>query len=278
MRVFRARRAFWPELLGSLVPRPEAFITHHASGLARGGVWASMPQDFKAVLIAPEGSYCRLLVEAPEEASASELLACLSHVCAQAPDSTPIVLELPSPTSPLGHATRQVGFTVIGDSISLYQEPRAYKGSELLNRGLSLIECVHEERLEHALDLTGAASLDWPELQPFDTPRAALDRLAHHRDTWSVLVDSEGTTAGALLLGRCEDAALLQYVGVTPSLRGTGIGEALVRVALHRAAHQGAATIRVAVDARNGPALRLYERLGFRRYASVCLAVLACDR
>ena len=56
----------------------------------------------------------------------------------------------------------------------------------------------------------------------------------------------------------------IQNVGVVPAYRGQGLGEALVRRALHSFAASGLRKGSLEVTAENAAALRLYLRLGFR--------------
>jgi ribosomal protein S18 acetylase RimI-like enzyme len=58
----------------------------------------------------------------------------------------------------------------------------------------------------------------------------------------------------------------LSYVGVAPAARRRGHGRALVRKAIAEAHSAGADTLTVSVDARNAPALDLYESLGFAEF------------
>jgi GNAT superfamily N-acetyltransferase len=54
-------------------------------------------------------------------------------------------------------------------------------------------------------------------------------------------------------------------IAVVPSKRGHGIGDALLRALLERAAAAGHEQISLSVDSRNAGAIRLYERHGFER-------------
>jgi ribosomal protein S18 acetylase RimI-like enzyme len=76
-----------------------------------------------------------------------------------------------------------------------------------------------------------------------------------------VLVD--GRPAGKLYLGRLEGELRVIDIIVAPELRGRGIGTALMRAVIDRAAQDGL-DVTLHVEVWN-PALRIYERLGFER-------------
>ncbi|GHJ50130.1 N-acetyltransferase [Catellatospora sp. TT07R-123] len=60
--------------------------------------------------------------------------------------------------------------------------------------------------------------------------------------------------------------AEFRMLAVTPSAQGRGVGEALVRACLDRAAEAGCATVVICVRDFARDAQRLYERLGFERF------------
>jgi ribosomal-protein-alanine N-acetyltransferase len=71
-----------------------------------------------------------------------------------------------------------------------------------------------------------------------------------------------------LLLARtaAHGTAELVYLGLVPAARGRGLGDIVMRQALHIVGASGVAnTLALAVDAGNAPALRLYHRHGMRR-------------
>ena len=74
-----------------------------------------------------------------------------------------------------------------------------------------------------------------------------------------------GKPAGVLLLEQLEGgrAADLVYLGVVPEARGCGLGYELTCKAMFEAKAVGAAELTLCVDARNAPARRIYDQLGF---------------
>lgn len=71
-------------------------------------------------------------------------------------------------------------------------------------------------------------------------------------------------TAGFVTVGTDGDTASIGLIAVSGRYRGKGIGAALVRHAARKAFDFGCKTITVATQLDNAPAVRLYERSGFR--------------
>ncbi|MBM4108644.1 MAG: GNAT family N-acetyltransferase [Phycisphaerae bacterium] len=134
-----------------------------------------------------------------------------------------------------------------------------------------------EGDLVRALDRSYIGTLDCPELCGL---RPTRDILESHRSTgvwdpalwWVAYLDDQ--PEGCLLMARCPETASseLVYLGLSPALRGKGVGPRLLALgvrALCTPTPQGSPGVELvcAVDRRNTPALRLYERAGFRGYA-----------
>lgn len=81
--------------------------------------------------------------------------------------------------------------------------------------------------------------------------------------TWLVIAadGAAGTVQG--LVGD-QNMAAVQNVGVVPSLRGLGLGEALLLKCLHGFREAGLRRVFLEVTASNDPAIRLYRKHGFR--------------
>jgi ribosomal protein S18 acetylase RimI-like enzyme len=85
----------------------------------------------------------------------------------------------------------------------------------------------------------------------------------HYAGMTADLVVVDGEPGGRLLVARWAGEIRIVDITLLPELRGQGVGTALLSTVLEEAAAAGKrVTIHVARDNR---ALRLYERLGFRR-------------
>ena len=118
-----------------------------------------------------------------------------------------------------------------------------------------------------AIEGSYVESLDCPELSNLRSTEAVL---AGHRAVgefdpglwWTVLRDSE--PAGVILLSRLSNAlAEVVYMGVAGPARGAGVGDALLARAVRSCEEGSFSALLLAVDERNAPARRLYERWRF---------------
>lgn len=129
---------------------------------------------------------------------------------------------------------------------------------------------VREVRLAALADTPDAfwATLDEERAQPETFWRDRLERpdgvtfLATLPDDHRGRRDVGITTL--LLPPDGDGTALLVSVWVAPTARGRGVGEALVRAAVEVARERGRRRVMLDVGDHNTPAIRLYERLGFR--------------
>ena len=122
---------------------------------------------------------------------------------------------------------------------------------------------------------TYAGTLDCPALAEL---RSGEQLLEAHRATGQFhpetccIYRTSGRDVGILLLAEHPDRDVWEvaYMGVVPESRGRGFGRAILTSAIDLVKRSGRATIEIAVDVANIPALRLYEALGFcemRRFA-----------
>lgn len=85
-------------------------------------------------------------------------------------------------------------------------------------------------------------------------------------------------TIDALPYDSLKHVCWLHAVYLHPDARGKGAGAALLEAALAGASAKGADRAALWVNAENGPALRLYERLGFRETGRVPGGIIVGDR
>ncbi len=121
---------------------------------------------------------------------------------------------------------------------------------------------------------TYEGTLDCPELNGTRSGEEVLagyaaGASATERPDW-FLISCRGEPVGVLLFGPPNRAATaeLSYVGLVPDARGRGHGDECLRFTLRHAGGTGAEWLTLSVDVRNAPALRLYERHGFRPFDS----------
>lgn len=86
--------------------------------------------------------------------------------------------------------------------------------------------------------------------------------LACRQTEFSSVIQPVGTIQG-LRSGQREGA--IQNIGVHPNFRGLGLGTALIDAALSGFRQCGCRSVHLEVTVQNTAAIRLYERLGFRR-------------
>jgi mycothiol synthase len=116
-------------------------------------------------------------------------------------------------------------------------------------------------------------SLDCP---PLNGLRDVQDIMAGHKaagefdpQDW-FLLSLKDEPVGVLLLSRTlsADGMELVYLGLSPSVRGHGLGDYLMKVAEWRVCQRKLSRLTLAVDSMNEPALRLYYRHGMQRLTS----------
>lgn len=117
------------------------------------------------------------------------------------------------------------------------------------------VEPADGPELIGAFAATLAGSLDLPELSGVRPPGV---ELACYPTGGRFVARLNGEMVGVLLLAPAE----VLYLGLVPAVRGRGLGHTLLAHALGELAHFP--TVTVGADGRNLPALRLYDRHGFR--------------
>ena len=109
---------------------------------------------------------------------------------------------------------------------------------------------------------------DWPSPNAF---LASVERLLEDRDTEFLLAtpDDDSPPAGVLQLRfrlsvwKAAPDAWLEDLFVRDAARRAGVGDALVGLAIERAAERGCKRIELDANEDNAAALALYERHGF---------------
>lgn len=116
---------------------------------------------------------------------------------------------------------------------------------------------------EGSLDCPGLAGLR--EVDDILASHRGAGRFAAHR--WMLLRIDE-RAAGCILLAEHPLQPVLEvaYMGVTPPFRGRGLGRVLLDEAIALAHREQFQRVTLAADARNVPALRMYENAGFSEF------------
>jgi ribosomal protein S18 acetylase RimI-like enzyme len=119
-------------------------------------------------------------------------------------------------------------------------------------------------------------TLDCPELNDLRTAAEVVEGYkvqgSFDPDKW-FLVQSEDVDVGVLILTEHPPGETweLVYMGVVPSARGRGLGEAIVRFGIEQARQSNAERLVLAVDERNILALEMYRRVGFVMWDRRCV-------
>jgi len=112
-----------------------------------------------------------------------------------------------------------------------------------------------------------AVNGDEATFHPHALTREAAAELVRYRgrDLYYAFVDEEQVLAYGMLRGWDQGFDIPSLgIAVDPSARGCGIGLALMYFLQAVARRRGSASIRLTVAASNRPAIKLYERLGYR--------------
>ena len=135
-------------------------------------------------------------------------------------------------------------------------------------------------RFEDTFAATLQGTLDCPSLPRVQTPSEVLEghKLAgeFQPDLWLLALEANHEI-GCVLFNQLRKPGhfCLIYLGVVPDHRGKRYGEVLMRRAMSEAKKRGATKISLSVDEQNRPALKIYERLGFRRTNRTVLYALS---
>jgi ribosomal protein S18 acetylase RimI-like enzyme len=110
--------------------------------------------------------------------------------------------------------------------------------------------------------------VDWSEQQKRAFLRSQFDaQTAHYRTHYNAaefwIIERNGERAGRLYLHYRPDDLRIVDIALRPEFRGQGIGGAILNQLLGAAQHGGYG-LSIHVE-RNNPAMRLYNRMGFRK-------------
>ena len=104
-----------------------------------------------------------------------------------------------------------------------------------------------------ALEKTCFPADPWPE-----------EIIGRWLDRYTVALGGDGTVLGFLVLSSVLDEGSVDNVAVAPEARRHGVADALVDDAVRRAREAELSFLTLEVRASNTPAIRLYEKHGFR--------------
>jgi ribosomal protein S18 acetylase RimI-like enzyme len=101
------------------------------------------------------------------------------------------------------------------------------------------------------------------------SPRQYRHHLSNPRALVLAAVDKSGLLGKAVVFFRKDsDIARLYSIAVDHAARGRGVASALLRAVERGARARGSARLRLEVRRDNAGAIRLYEKLGYRRFGA----------
>jgi GNAT superfamily N-acetyltransferase len=224
-----------------------------------------------AVLVIPApGKTASFVLSPPRHANSINQAAALLRAGSIQASRWPIDLfqALLDPTDQLTHtAFLQAGFQDLAELHTMVAPVKAPPSPTPLPEGISLAH-AQDTNLIGVLDATYERTLDCPALRGL---RQVPDIIEGHRaggcvhdDLWLVVTHGQRDIGCVLSTCTATRSADLAYFGLIPEERGRGLGRIIMEHVLARAALHGVTTMRLAVDASNVPARRLYRSLGFQ--------------
>ncbi len=255
-------------------------------GLDIRRLWASVdvrsargrPREV-CLLVPGSGRTAMLFTSTPgDPAAIRELGDVIDHACGAAGDAALAQALLAPEETAVAEALRHAGFEELAD-LAYLRRARPTAGEFVpgaLPAEIDLLSVATldapAERIDGwlmaAMRRSYTATLDCPRLCEL---RRTEDVLESHRATgehdpslwW--LVRHAGEPAGVMLFSPSVAQSTLElvYLGVDPALRGRGLARRILEHGLATLAGRQEASVTCAVDLRNMPARRLYERLGF---------------
>ncbi|MEN8173326.1 MAG: GNAT family N-acetyltransferase, partial [Chloroflexota bacterium] len=80
----------------------------------------------------------------------------------------------------------------------------------------------------------------------------------------SLVLTKDGQVIGFSLVRPRTEEEHLELFGIHPDYRGQGLAKALIQTSMSSVLDQGTESMSVGVDAVNVPAVKLYEKVGFK--------------
>jgi ribosomal protein S18 acetylase RimI-like enzyme len=230
-----------------------------------------------ALLVPGTGRTAMLFCSPPRDAAGvAELAAVIDRACAGLTEVALAQALLEPGERAVREAALAAGFVEIGQLAYLRRPmPRVGEFSAPTSwpAGVSVTPWRdgEEPELARALEASYVDTLDCPGLCGM---RETRDVITSHRGTGQFdpalwwLVRRDGAPEGAMLFNPCPEPASVElvYLGISPALRGHGLGRKLMELGLSALGGRSGEGVTCAVDRRNAPALRLYEGLGFASF------------
>ena len=133
----------------------------------------------------------------------------------------------------------------------------------LFGRRKSSPPVIRPLRPDKAADCARLHAADFAHPWPADEIAAIIARPTTLAA--AALDPMSGALRGFVLARLAADEAEILTIAVAVTLRGRGVGRALLSEALRQASNAGARAIFLEVDEGNAPAIALYRRLGFSK-------------
>lgn len=177
---------------------------------------------------------------------------------------------LPPEAGATAELYRHADFSDLATLLYMRRNRPLFKPSFVLPPEFTLETYTPARRAEFArtIEASYCQTLDCPRLsglRPMEDVMAGHQANAFDPALW-FLLKRNGQNTGVLLLAHRRESATLElvYLGLTVMNRRIGLGAQLVKLALLTSIRVRAATITLAVDRANSPAVHLYRRQHFQ--------------
>jgi ribosomal protein S18 acetylase RimI-like enzyme len=268
------RREALQHLLGG--KRLSAIQRLESSGrLAPDSLWA---------VESPSGSLAAVALSIPNTGRTATVLASRPKKPADIPMVTRVVTasrdaasgggidllqSLLSPEDALSlEAFQRASFEFLADLHTLKLRVGTPKEPPSLPRDITLAD-VSDDELTATMEATYEDTLDCANLRGL---RSTQDILDGHRsggiayeELTQIVMRGDMPIGCAIVTCGPQSIADLAYIGLIPSVRGTGLGEKVLQHMVFRASLRRIRFVRLAVDDVNTPARLMYRRAGFSR-------------